>query len=302
MRQRLGLVPRLFVFSALLLSTVSAAVFSPDLAGFSVRIGEVTNDYRTFSFFVLPGAILNIEARTATHAVEAYELAGETAIDATPVSANQWQWKAPAKSGLYPLSVTQKESGESMTLNVFVLVPLKSVAAGSLNGFRIGQYPATKPGYDLPTGFIEVTKENEDTLVSPHFSVKQFLCKQSGGYPKYLVLREKLVQKLELLLHGVNRRGHAANSLHIMSGYRTPHYNHAIGNVKYSRHQWGDAADILLDKIPLDAARFTQIVDEVPTHQPNAGLIGGVGKYKANKAHGVFIHVDVRGHGARWGY
>ena len=38
------------------------------------------------------------------------------------------RWKAPEKTGLYPLTVTQKETGESMALNVFVLVPLKSVA------------------------------------------------------------------------------------------------------------------------------------------------------------------------------
>jgi len=24
-----------------------------------------------------------------------------------------------------------------------------------------------------------------------------------------------------------------------MSGFRTPYYNHAIGDVKYSMHQWG---------------------------------------------------------------
>jgi len=311
MRQTLGLVTRLFAFCAFIIPSLSPA-FDAETAGFTVRVGEVNSGYQTFGFFVLPEEALKIEARATSEAVDAYELTGGSEANATRIAANQWEWKAPVKPGLYPLTVTQKESGESMTLNLFVLVPLKTAAKGSLNGYRIGKYPAAKPGYDLPKGFIEVTRANEDTLVSPHFRVKQFLCKQSGGYPKYVVLREKLVQKLELLLDGVNRRGHAVNSFHIMSGYRTPHYNHAIGNVKYSRHQWGDAADILLDEIPhartkeqvraMDAARFSQIVDETPAGLQNAGLVGGVGKYKANKAHGVFVHVDVRGQDARWGH
>ena len=32
-----------------------------------------------------------------------------------------------------------------------------------------------------------------------------------------------------------------------MSAYRTPYYNHAIGDVKYSMHQWGSAADVYVD-------------------------------------------------------
>ena len=32
-----------------------------------------------------------------------------------------------------------------------------------------------------------------------------------------------------------------------MSAFRTPYYNHAIGDVKYSMHQWGSAADIYVD-------------------------------------------------------
>jgi len=88
--------------------------------------------------------------------------------------------------------------------------------------------------------------------VSPHFKLGQFLCKQPGGFPKYLVLDEILVLKLELILEELNRRGHAADTLHIMSGYRTPYYNKAIGNVDYRRHLWGKAADIFIDAAPAD--------------------------------------------------
>ena len=50
---------------------------------------------------------------------------------------------------------------------------------GLLNGYAIGQYPARllngNPIYERPAGFVEVTKDNEDTRLSPHFKLKQFL-------------------------------------------------------------------------------------------------------------------------------
>jgi hypothetical protein len=30
-------------------------------------------------------------------------------------------------------------------------------------------------------------------------------------------------------------------------------------------------------------------------------LVGGAGRYRANRAHGPFAHIDVRGYRARWG-
>ena len=44
-----------------------------------------------------------------------------------------------------------------------------------------------------------MTKDNEDTQVSPHFRVKQFLTKQKSDYPKYLVLDERLIFVLEAI-------------------------------------------------------------------------------------------------------
>ena len=72
------------------------------------------------------------------------------------------------------------------------MVPATRVKNGFLNGYRIGTYPATplKGNPMLPArrrGFIEVTKENQDTKVSPHFTLKQFLCKEdtTRAFPKY---------------------------------------------------------------------------------------------------------------------
>jgi len=39
--------------------------------------------------------------------------------------------------------------------------------------------------------------------------------------------------------------------------------------------------------------------DAVESAHPS--LVGGVGIYPANSAHGPFVHIDVRGTRARWG-
>jgi hypothetical protein len=46
--------------------------------------------------------------------------------------------------------------------------------------------------------------------------------------------------------------GHNVDGLTIMSGYRTPFYNRAIGNVPNSRHVFGGAADFYIDDKPQD--------------------------------------------------
>ena len=168
-----------------------------------------------------------------------------------------------------------------------------------------------------PPGFVEVTPDNEDTLVSPHFKLKQFLCNQNGGYHKYLVLKEKLLLKLELILEKVNAKGYRCNTFHVMSGYRTPYYNEAIGNVKHSRHIYGGAADIFIDENPQDnmmddlnrdgnidyrdAAVIYRIIDELYGKEFYDPFLGGLARYKKTGNHGPFVHVDVRGRRARWG-
>ena len=65
-----------------------------------------------------------------------------------------------------------------------------------LNGYRLGYWPAEKgrlrsEAYKNPDGFIEVTPANEDTRVSEHFRLRDFVSHdQKEIWPKYVVLRE----------------------------------------------------------------------------------------------------------------
>jgi hypothetical protein len=279
----------------------------------------LTSPYRVLGIFVMPeeSVAFGVPRRSGreTYRVEAAEGA------VRKVKAGAWEWRAPGEPGLHPVRIVRESDGCEILLNAFVMVPLSEVRDGKLNGYRIGEYPA-KPLkglaiYKPPPGLVEVTEANRATPVSPHFTLEQFLCKQEGGYPKYLVLKTRLLLKLEYLLQVVNRNGLRCDTFHVMSGYRTPYYNAAIGNVKYSRHVWGGAADIFIDENPRDgmmddlngdgrndvhdAAVLYHLFDERFGKEEYEPFVGGLGQYRKTAFHGPFVHVDVRGFRARWG-
>src|SRR4029077_15590892 len=97
--------------------------------------------------------------------------------------------------------------------------------------------------------------------------------------------------------------------------FPTPYYNKAIGDVLYSQHQWGSAADIFIDPHDknrmedLDGNRIVDIGDSKFLYDRIEDMLaakmfqrfqGGMGYYPATAAHPPFVHVDVRGTKARW--
>ncbi|MGH7899556.1 MAG: D-Ala-D-Ala carboxypeptidase family metallohydrolase [Candidatus Binatia bacterium] len=291
--------------------------FAEERLSFIVEIDGLDHPYRVASAFVLPGDRLALAVSSAPLDTR-FRLAAVAGMTRS-LGTNRWEWTAPAEPGLNPLAIVREESGEMMRVNVFVMLPFSTASEGSARGYLIGRYPPAPPRghpiYRGPAGFIEVTADNENVLLSPHFRLKQFVSRQPGGYPKYLVLRPELVAKLERLLERLHRRGIGARTLQVMSGYRTPRHNRALGAVPYSMHQWGGAADVLIDddgdgrmddldqdgvSDVRDAILLSQIVDEMDRSEVDGHLIGGLGHYRATKVHGSFVHVDVRGFAVRW--
>lgn len=305
---------RLLALSTLLL-TLPAVAFDAGRAGFDVEVNGNVIPYSVFAIFALPGERIDIAVLDPQSPVSVR--APSIAVEGRHSS--QWRLHAPSESGVYPVHV--QSGANAMQLNLFVLVPAERVDRGYLNGYRIGEYPSQplggNPVYLPPRGYIELTPENAGTAVSPNFRLGQFPAKQAGGHPKYLVLRESLLLKLELLLEEVNRRGIRAPSFVVMSGYRTPYYNAAIGNVPSSRHVFGGAADIYVDVAPRDgimddlngdgksdvrdAQQLYSWANTLFSRPENRHLYGGMGVYRHNVAHGPFMHLDARGYRARWG-
>ena len=287
-------------------------------SGFAVRYRNVISPDRVRTLTVLPGETVSLEvvAPTPGSGYVARPAAGLL----VPMAAGRWVWTAPPAPGLYPIQVVAPDGSDSVTVQAFVVVPYDRFQGELLNGYRIGRYPA-KPlrglaSYSLPAGLVEVTPENEDILVSPHFPLKQFLCKEPGGSRKYIVLNERLLVALEYLLARVHEAGYRATTFHVMSGYRTPAYNLSLGNVRYSQHQLGAAADIFIDEHPADG-KMDDLNHDGRTDRLDAQLlrswaeqldrtpqmdvkIGGLSDYGATETHGPFVHVDARGYAARW--
>ncbi len=296
----------------------AAETFDTKTASFAITFHDETSAYRDTAVVVMPGAPVVFNAVGGPVGdYDAATAAGTLVRQGT----HQWRWTAPDRPGTYLITFDGPARKDAIAVHAFVMVPASAVRDGLLNGYRIGEYPAPplkgNPLYQPPRGFIEVTKENQDTKLSPHFTLKQFLCKEDAtkSFPKYVLFKERLPLKLEAVLERVNAMGFKVDTLHVMSAFRTPFYNHAIGDVKYSMHQWGSAADVYVDpankdrmadlngdgQIDIQDAKF--LYDEIERMLGTKDLArfqGGMGYYPANSAHPPFVHVDVRGTAARW--
>ena len=210
------------------------------------------------------------------------------------------------------------------SLQVLSMLPFETKIAGRMGLYRMGYWPGERRplrtlGYAMPSGFVQVTLDNQDMQVSEHFRLRDFVTKdQFAVWPKYVVLREPLLDKLKLTLDELARTGYPVAHLQVMSGFRHPAYNAlgigAGGRATESRHQYGDAADVFPDSDrdgrtddlngdgrvnARDVELIIRAVERVEAAHPE--LNGGLGRYHATNAHGPFVHIDVRGTTARWG-
>lgn len=281
---------------------------------YSVR-GQAIS-FADFSVFASPGEVLTLglsghDARRSRLYLDgvAYGARDE----------DRWTLTVPREPGLYGVELLEPATGRRSRLKLFVGVPGTELVDQSLHGYRIGPPPPTHARYPrryaAPEHYFEVSEELLDVRVSPSFTLGQFLCKQESGFPKYLVLRESLLVALEGVVSELRREGVEVDTLGVISGYRTPHYNRMIGNVPNSRHVYGDAFDFFVDRDndgrmdDLDGNGRSDNGDVDYLHalverflaRPEAGqLAGGLGKYYSTNYHHGFVHVDTRGYRARW--
>jgi len=231
---------------------------------------------------------------------------------------------APGRPGIWNLALRVGNAIKPLAdFSVITLRPATEKRAGRLGLYYIGNWPAARKGrpgvsYDPPGGFIEVTQLNQNTQLSDHFKLKDFLPHdQQGVWPKYIVVDMKMIDKDELVLQDLKEHGINPNGVRVMSGFRTPQYNAGGGDPRgraaLSRHMYGDANDIFIDndgngqmddlnhdgRVNIADAKVIQdAVNRVERAHPS--LIGGCGIYSGTSAHGPFTHIDTRGYPARW--
>jgi len=289
--------------------------FDSTRSSFSIAFHGVRSDLRLMSMFVMPGEEVHVSIGERNRQITLAADSG-TVVQS---DSGRWSWTAPVAPGLYELTFREEKTRETIILRAFVKVPFHADSL-SVNGYQIGQY-AREPYrgnsfYTFPTGFVEVQPDLLEQRISPHFTIGQFVAKQVSPYPKYLLLQEKLILKLEELLRLVNQSIRPTPTFHVMSGFRTPHYNRLIGNTTtYSVHLYGGAADIFVDNdgdtymddlngdgsADVEDARILADLVEDQVDEPwYHGYVGGLGIYSPAPHRGPFIHVDVRGERARW--
>jgi len=323
MRQFINLAILTYLALALMFGSALADTDSKtkETVSFYVEIQELSVNYAQFFAVAMPDELIEFDVQVPPNSERQFKFESMGAQDTLQGPTNL-SWQAPKEPGVYHVNITSQDTQEVMSIHVFVLRPLDEAENGVLNGYRIGAYPdkalRNNPKYLPPAGLIEYTPAMSELAISPNFKLKQFLCKQkTNSEVKYLLVRPALVLKLERLLAEVRSQDIAADTLFVMSGYRTPYYNQSIGNVQFSRHVFGDAADVYVDYQPKngwmddinkdgkinrkDAALLYDMADELDKVFTAIGLSGGVGEYQANSVRGPFVHVDARGHKARWG-
>ena len=274
--------------------------------GFRLTTGRVTGtDHALHTVVGMPGETIPLSLDGAA------EPALSTTDGRVDRTADGWAWTLPTAPGLARLTVTDGATRQVQRVQALVMTPYDG--SGRMDGYQIGPYANDPdPTRPRPTGFVALPPSMEDVPVSTHFRLGDFACKQPGD-PRYLMLDERLLVKLETLLVRVRAEGIAARNFVVMSGYRTPHYNAAIGNeTSRSAHLYGQAADIYIDDdgdgqmdditgdgrvTRADAERLAAIASPL---DDDPRFVGGLGIYSPAPHRGPFIHVDTRGRRSRW--
>lgn len=216
---------------------------------------------------------------------------------------------------------TVRDDDAEAGFHFVTLTPWTRKLGAYVNGYHVGWWPAERQRmserYANPDGFIEVTRDNVDAAVSTHFILRDFVTHdQPHVWPKYVVLQEALLDKLELTLEAVESYGMPVRHVKVLSGFRSPQYNArgvGEGMAQASRHQFGDAADLIIDanrdgrmddlnrdgRVTFDDLRVLERAVQLVEHRfPD--LVGGLGLYRETGPSGPFVHIDVRGKRARW--
>jgi hypothetical protein len=245
---------------------------------------------------------------------------------------------------IYRLAVSPDKAGaKDLVFRVAILHEAEMVRSKRKGTWRvtvgksvIGTYPNPdtakswrvrmhKGFFNPPRYWMKISARNEKLQISPHVLVGQmvgFITEKDRSKPKrrhihWFPPNRPLVYKLELLSRELARKGVKFKRLAINSCFRAPYYNRRIGGSSFSRHIYGDAADVMIDEdgdevcddITGDGTADQKdglVIGQALRRLENAGAVkvGGTGVYGFDGKGSVrsYCHFDSRGYVTRWGY
>src|SRR6266540_1407342 len=219
---------------------------------------------------------------------------------------------APPNAGFYRMVLIRGEERRAVDgLTLAVMVPFTEKENGLLHGYRIGTYLAERISGKTPPpdGFLQIMPEDVNIPITKHLRVGDFLNHdEQNVWPRYAAVSPRLLDKLELVVAEI-ARWHSDSSkidldIDVHSGFRAPDHNRRVRRAATdSQHQYGDAADVMIDAngdgkfTAMDARMVGLAVEIVELKHPD--LVGGLGLYTSRRT-GPYVHIDARGHRARW--
>jgi hypothetical protein len=241
---------------------------------------------------------------------------------------------APEQVGPHFVRLGLDEGGRVGALTLCVYVPHKAELSRrgylSLDGFVFGLYrdpaksgvakvKANADTYVPPKWFIGISAETEKLLVSPTVTLGELVVAgEDDGkrHSDYAPVCYPLLLALENFRDALARQKVKSGALKIISAFRSPRYNRKIGSGAFSRHAYADAFDYIIDadgdgkmddltgdgKVDrLDGLWLVALIEDL---QADKYLpVGGIGVYTfATGDHTVTMHLDLRGHRARWAF
>ena len=239
---------------------------------------------------------------------------GETRLATNPRPLVGSNVVAPPSAGFYQLQLVRGNVRRPVDgLTLAVMVPFAEKEAGFVRGYRIGTYLAERISGKTPPpeGFLEISPNDVNIPITKHLRVGDFLNHDDQtSWPRYAAVSPRLLDKLELVVaeiarwHGSDDSAKVAVDIDVHSGFRAPDHNRKVRRAATdSQHQYGDAADIVIDVngdgkfTAVDARMVGLAVEIVELKHPD--LVGGLGLYTSRRS-GTYVHIDARGHRARW--
>ncbi len=103
---------------------------------------------------------------------------------------------------------------------------------------------ASDARYRTPARVIDLNAVDLSTSVAPNFAASEFLQTWKGPYG---VLQPHAVARLQTV------RDRVGGAVQVNSGFRSPAYNASIDGAEFSRHMYGDAADVFASSLSVSA-------------------------------------------------